>query len=239
MGEVLHSKTGASSMYRWEACPGSVALCSTVAKKNSAAASEGTLAHEKAAEALLLGDPFLVDFPDVEMLDAVALYVETIENDGRGVGQLYVEHQFDLSAVAPGCFGTADAVLWLPQEALLRVYDFKYGRGVHVAAEDNSQLLYYALGAAITLGFPLREFENVIVQPRCRSKGGAVRRARGNALSLLDFWERLRRAAERTTNPDAPLAAGRHCYFCDAKNVCPAHLKAAHVEAAEEFEDIL
>ena len=42
--------------------------------------------------------------------------------------------------------GTADAVVLLRDEMVV-VVDLKYGRGVKVMADDNPQLLMYALGA--------------------------------------------------------------------------------------------
>jgi len=239
--QAAHSKLGASSMYRWEACPGSVALCAPLPSKSSVYADEGSRVHELCARALNGEDPFSLPYSEdngLEELDAVCLYVETIQKDGAARGRLFVEQRLDLSAVYPGCFGTADAILYLPEERLLRVYDFKYGRGVHVAAEDNAQLLYYALGAAITLGLPLARVENVIVQPRCKSKSGAVRRWGVSTIVLLNFWERVVTAARRTADPAAELLPGRHCFFCPGKQICPAHLKSAQEKAKWEFGDL-
>lgn len=196
--------------------------------------------HDLCARALLGEDPYKFEYQGMgtEELDSVVLYCETIEKDRRPGDRLFVETKLDLELVYPGCFGTADAVLYSPAESLLRIYDFKYGRGVHVSAEDNSQLLYYALGAAISLRVPFAEFENVIVQPRCRSKGGAVRRQRRSAVVLLDFWQRVREAAERASASDAPLAAGRHCYFCPGKDICPEQRKLNNEKAREAFDDL-
>ena len=47
-----HSKIGASSMYRWSKCPGSVRLCEGIKSVSSVYADEGTRAHELAASLL-------------------------------------------------------------------------------------------------------------------------------------------------------------------------------------------
>jgi hypothetical protein len=132
-----------------------------------------------------------------------------------------------------------DAVLWKPTERLLRVYDYKHGAGVVVEVEGNVQLLYYALGALVTLKFPAKEIEIVVVQPRAEHRKGPVRRWRIPAHQMLDFEAELVEACERTEDPKAPLNPGRHCYFCPAKNQCPAKLKDAQSKAAEQFTDIV
>src|SRR3546814_2609634 len=59
------------------------------------------------------------------------------------------EPRFYLSSWYPGLFWTCDAVLYRPSTGELRVYDLKYGRGVPVEVERNSQELYYGLGATM------------------------------------------------------------------------------------------
>ena len=50
------------------------------------------------------------------------------------------------TAGVPEQFGTSDTVIIREAERLLIINDLKYGRGVQVWAEENEQLMLYALG---------------------------------------------------------------------------------------------
>ena len=63
-------------------------------------------------------------------------------------------------------FGTADFVAYSKKRHELSIVDFKYGKGVWVAAEDNTQLKYYALGAALSINDPVSTISMTICQPR-------------------------------------------------------------------------
>ncbi len=240
--ELAHSKLGASSSDRWMTCPGSVKLSEGIPSRSSAFAEEGTLAHEIAAEALTTS---LWPKCDPEMKDHLSIYIDTIHSDTQSLGgeaplnKLLIEHRFDLSELHPGMFGTADCVAFDPSKKLLRVYDLKYGQGIAVDVVQNSQLMYYGLGALLSTGYPCSEVELVIVQPRCPHPDGAIRRWRFSAISLLDFAADLVDAAKKTTEPDAPLVPGEHCRFCPAAGICPEVYSKALALAKEEFSPTL
>lgn len=239
---MAHSKIGASGMYRWSRCPGSVRLCEGIENVESEYAAEGTRAHELAAEFLataVLGRS--VFFKRDETVDAVKVYVDTVMGDFEPGDVLLVEQQFDLSKLHPGLFGTADCVLYSPSLQLLRVYDYKHGAGipVDVVGEDgkpNVQLMYYALGALLANPtFRVKEVEIVIVQPRCFHSDGPVRRHRVDTLDLIEFAADLVEAAQRTERRDAPLVSGAWCRFCPAAANCPELHRNAVAVAKREF----
>lgn len=236
----VHAKLAPSAMERWVACPASPRLCVGLTSVSSPAAQEGSLAH-KQAERFLRGQLPAQEFHNMpeEMRAAVYLYFETIEADTRTGDTLLVEHHFDLSSIDPDCGGTADAVLWSPSSRTLRVYDFKYGKGHHVNVEGNYQLQYYALGAVVTLGYPARQIEIVVVQPRCPSPKGKVRRWMFDAMDILEFESFLRERVAVTKDPNAPVVMGRHCYWCPAKDqTCPEYAKTRKSGAAAAFAGI-
>jgi hypothetical protein len=244
---AAHSKLGPSSMYRWEACPGSVRQSAGIKSISSAAADEGTLVHDLAARALSGEDPMTI-CESMPHLDAVQLWVDTVMGDYTArkrfdntkpdhLEHLYVEQRFHLEALHPQFFGTSDAVVWEEVDRLLRVYDLKYGKTI-VDVKDNTQLLYYALGASLVHNFPVREVECIIVQPRGKTKSRRVSRWRFSALDLMEFEDRLLRAARATEDPFAPLVPGSHCYFCPATFSCPAQLEAKREKAKQEFDDV-
>lgn len=265
-----HAQWGASSAKRWMTCPGSVALCATVPDESTVYAAEGTAAHELAQLILgipskpnLSATKYVGSLVDIdagklltrgtpdnrtifgvtdEMAEAVDVYLDVLRGDQRDFGgELTVEHRFDLSEhVHPGMFGTNDAMLLNCTDGVLRVYDYKHGRGVPVDVEDNPQLKYYALGALCAVDFKgVKEIEVVIVQPRCDHEGGAVRRWRCRAVDLDDFGYDLEDAVKASKAPDASCVAGDHCRstFCPAIGICPAFRAHATERAGIEFAD--
>jgi uncharacterized protein DUF2800 len=233
---TTHSKIGASSMYRWSACPGSVNLSEGIEQKSSIHAEEGTRAHEIAAN-MLLYDIFPDDL-DAETLEATSLYVETVRADA-GSNPIEVEVRFDLSSLYPGLFGTADAVSFDPISKLMRVYDYKHGQGIIVEVENNLQLMYYGLGAMLSIDHPCSEVELIIVQPRASHPDGPIRRWRIKPYDLAEFAEALVDFAEKTEDPNAPLHAGDHCRFCPAAGICPELGDKALAIAKTEFKRTL
>lgn len=240
--QPTHSPTGASSMYRWEACPGSVSLCSTVPPAPSSVyAEEGTKAHEMAAECLRDGGQIVC--PDTEMRDAVNVYREvcsgyfTPAHQKLGA-QRWIEQKLDASHEIPGLYGTVDCLIYWPWLRKVIVIDFKYGSGVYVGAKENTQLLYYAVAAACAIEDigEIDRAELVIVQPRLvAGDDEGVRRAEVTDEELGAFLDRVKHAINATRDPKAPLNAGDHCRFCPAAAVCPELGKARDLALLSDF----
>jgi hypothetical protein len=225
-----HSKIGASQCERWWNCPGSVReIAKCPPQPDSEYAKDGTAAH-KLAETCLKenADPFLYigvtlagteKVISEEMAEAVQEYLNVIDSDLEKHAlmrkDLQVEQRFHLTHIHQQAYGTCDVVLPVFLTKVI-VYDFKYGSGVAVDAEDNKQGLYYALGAAE--GGNYEEFEIVIVQPRAVHKSGPVRRWSVNKATLEEFGEDLRVHIGHTEAEDAPLHCGKWCQ----KTFCPA-----------------
>lgn len=246
---LAHSKLGASSMYRWSACPGSL---HEIARTNlpvtsSSYAEEGTDAHAFAAVVLkldldastALGLTATIDGRKVavgiEMADAVQIYADAVRKDMAGGAVLHVEQRFDLSEVYPNCFGTADAVVWQPEAQLLIVSDLKYGAGIPVEVTNNPQLMYYGLGALLALNYPAKRVRLQIIQPRCSHPAGVVRAWEIDAVDLIDFRGGLVAYAKATEPKDAPLRAGDHCRFCPAAPECSEIARHRNAVAAMDF----
>lgn len=246
-----HSGLGASTAERWMACPGSPKLClSAPPQKPSIYAAEGTAAHKLAELCLSKKDIMTGSTPQEyigqeiqgftvteEMAEAVSVYVNTIRKDQKEInGTLLIEKRFDLSSIFRGMFGTNDAVCYA-QFSKLIVYDYKHGQGVAVDVVDNPQLLYYALGAYIEFGsaYDFSEIELVIVQPRADHVDGPVRRWTIPIEVVTAFADTLRRAAEATMKPDAPLKAGTHCKWCPALPICPEAARLVQETAVADF----
>jgi hypothetical protein len=250
---MAHARLGGSSAYRWMACPGSINLIDSLPDadrdQTSPYAAEGTAAHNLAEDALqvngrcadFVGRVYEVDgheiTVDADMADAVQEYVTRVQR-ARGPHALHIEQQFDLSALNPPCpmFGTADAAIWNADNRVMDVWDLKFGRGVVVEAQDNPQLLYYALGAVLALKVRPDLIRVHIVQPRADHPEGPHRQAEYTWDDLLAFRRELMDAAHATLADDAPLQAGDHCRFCPAKAVCPEQYNNAVAVAQIEFD---
>ena len=232
-----HSPIGASSMYRWAECPGSVALSEGIVSESSAYAEEGTEAHELGAT-WLKGNGKTPECDDDEMLDNVRIYVDYVFGLLGSRCKLFVEHGFDLSDVYPGAYGTNDAAVYDGVNKILHVIDLKYGAGIYVSARNNPQLRYYALGALLELQKEGHEVETVvmtIVQPRCTTIEGPARSETIDAVDLMEFAADLVMYAKRTAEPNAPLKAGDHCRFCPAIIKCPEVQNVKQLVAKSEF----
>lgn len=142
---------------------------------------------------------------------------------------ILLEQRLDYSDWVEQGFGTGDMVIISDKRCLVR--DLKFGKGVRVDAEDNTQLHLYALGA-IAAYRGIYDFEEVIVeidQPRLNHVDG------GEIVLKVD---ELVKWADEYVVPRAKLAwagegdfvPGEHCRFCRARNACTAraeHLKDA------------
>ena len=221
-----HAVLSASSSSRWLACPPSAQLCAALPDTVTGYAREGTCAHELAEYKVqrLLGNSTSnptenLDFYDTEMEDCTDSYAQYIAELLATLQEpmVLVEQRLDFSRYVPDGFGTGDCVI--VAENVLTVIDFKYGKGVAVSADHNSQMMLYALGALELFDalYDIAEIRMVIFQPRIQNLSECTL-----PLSELLHW------AETELKPKAALAArgggdfcaGEHCRFCKVKATC-------------------
>lgn len=242
-----HSKLGASSAERWFNCPGSVKLSELCPKPaTSEFAALGTAAHELAERCLKGGDDFLDPKAfigemqgafkiDENMVEAVQIYVDHVRALRSSLkGELLIEHKFHLKHIHPDLYGTSDAVI-RQEFGKLIVVDYKHGEGHAVEVENNPQLLYYALGAA--MGGDFDEVEIHIVQPRAYHADGPIRSYSLPFSDLVQWGKKLKQKAIETQNENAILQEGEHCRYCAAAPVCPKLHKMAVEVARTDFQD--
>lgn len=245
---LKHSKIGASSSKRWMACPGSVRLAEATNNRSSEYAAEGSAAHALAEKCLranpipgaetFIGTAIEGFIVTEEMAEAVNVYINACVDDSEPGDEAEIEVQFALNEIHPGLFGTADYVRYRPSTQNLLITDYKHGAGVPVEVEGNSQLLYYAIGAAWRLNNRgVKTITMRIIQPRCPHPDGPVRDWTVDINELIEFAEDLRTAALRTEDPNAPLIPGDHCRWCPAAGFCPALAKESLLQATKDFSD--
>ena len=211
---------GGSSAGRVLACPGSVQLVRRAPPQvENAYMAAGTALHEAIADILsdkpVDRDQF--DADELAKLDFAVEFVDELEREEPGkVLEYDVEARVKWDEV-PGAFGTVDFIGRLGDTAI--VLDWKFGDGVMVSAQDNPQLMFYALAALRSnhWAFEGATFvELIIVQPM------EVRRWVTDVQRLLDFEADLRSALRASELDAPPLKVGSHCRFCPAKPICPA-----------------
>lgn len=261
-----HATLSASAAQRWMACPPSVMATKGMPDTTSEYAEEGTAAHEVAEYKLRwnLGEKNIsppstgkFDADEIDRYtDVYAYYVsdvfETLRKNCPDA-ILLIEQRLDFSDYVPDGFGTGDAVIIA--DDVMQICDLKYGKGIRLAADNNPQMMLYALGALNMYGclYDIKTVRLAIIQPR---------------LDNISEWEisveDLYKWAEIELKPKAQLAAkgegefsaGEHCRFCKLKATCrkraermlelakydfapPAELTETEIAAVMEIADDL
>lgn len=250
-----HALLSASGSSRWLNCTPSARLEEKFEEsRTSVYAEEGTLAHELADLRLHVEsgkiplDQYIQQFKSIkkdalyssEMSEHVDTYVQLVFETWLGAkkktpgAELIIEDRVDYSHLVEQGFGTNDAAIIADE--VLEIIDLKYGKGVQVDAENNTQLMLYASGALqkYELSYDIETIKLTIVQPR---------------LNHYSTWEisaeDLKKWGETIVRPKAAKAylgkgkaqAGDWCKWCKVKAMCGT-LAAKNVKLAKhEFKD--
>lgn len=226
-----HARLSASRTDRFMSCPGSYRLESLMPYEPAGeAAAIGTAIHELSEIILSNGEiPAGTDTDHVAMAQGYADFVNTLVENPR---KKLIEVNLDegLKSLHPALGGTADAILVDGNH--LHVIDLKTGR-VAVDANENKQLLTYALGAMRQLKAPdTIECTMHIYQPRVGHSKWTVS---GNYLNL--HGRRLLEAAELALSGDAPTNPSPDaCRYCKAKTICPSMREKVQETARSDFK---
>jgi len=236
MPPKAHALLSASSSHRWLHCPPSARLSENYDDKGSDYAAEGTDAHtlceHKLRQALGMKSKDLTEnltWFNEEMDDCATGYaayvLEHVEEARQACADpiVLIEQRVDFSRWVESGFGTADCILIA--DGNLQVCDYKHGRGILVEAEENPQMMCYALGALELFDgiYDIHTVSMTIYQPR-----------RDNVSTYTLPKEELYRWADTVLKPTADLAfagkgsflCGEWCGFCKAKYDCRARAEA-------------
>lgn len=252
--ERAHALISPSSVYRTVACPSWIAYSNELKEQGlisiggtSAAAAEGTLAHEVAeifTDEVLTGVRAVVDEDkyDSDMIHYGKEY-------SAFIGKLYdnlcrisddvewfIEKRVKLTDTI---WGTADFFMYGVHNETGRYQivtaDYKYGKGVEVFAEDNAQAKTYSACVWDELGRPEADFHMFIYQPRV---GERAFDRWGCDSSVIGEWADKLIKIEKTVKGDEQiLCAGEHCRFCPATPVCKTHREYLSENAVAVFEE--
>ena len=128
-----------------------------------------------------------------------------------------IEQRLDFSRWVPEGFGTGDCVI--VADGTLSVIDFKYGKGVEVLAENNPQMMLYALGA-LELFDGIYDIDTVsmaIFQPR---RDNISEHTISKADLLRWANEVLAPTAQLAIKGEGDFKAGEYCRFCKVRTTC-------------------
>lgn len=232
---MAHALLGPSSASRWMACPPSARLTENMEDIGSEYAKEGSLAHaiaelklkKKIVEPGMSTKKFNSEmkklkeqeFYQEEMQGFTDEYIDFINEqlcNCVSTPFISIEQKVDFSEYIPEGYGTADCIILSGNN--LHVIDFKYGKGVPVYAEENKQMLLYALGAYLGYKclYDIKQIKMSIVQPRIANFSSWE----CDINYLLDFAEEARIRANMAYNGEGELNSGMHCQFCKISATC-------------------
>lgn len=239
-----HAFLSPSGSHRWLHCTPSAMLESEFPGSTSAAAEEGTAAHafceHKLKKALRRRSKRPVsDYDSDEMQEYTDSYVDYVLEQLEVAKQtckdpmVLIEQKVDFSEYVPDGYGTADCII--VADDTMQIIDFKYGLGVLVDAEQNTQLMCYSIGA-LNLFDSLYDIKQVtmhIFQPR-----------RENVQNWTIPVDELKAWAENELKPKVQMALngegeynpGEWCQFCKAAVRCRARAEEKLRLAQQEFK---
>lgn len=233
-----HALLSASGAYRWMNCTPSARLEEQFVEENSSVyAQEGTLAHEFSEANLRLYRGLLSTkaynqiikviksnkLYSPEMDAEVDKYVDIVLEEFRVSKKvtsdaiLMIEEKLDLTKYIGNGFGTGDALIIA--DKTLKVIDLKYGKGIRVNPENNSQLMLYGLGALekVEIFYDIDTVELMVVQPRLDHFAKWT-----ISVDELKAWakSKLIVAAAKAYAGEGLQEAGSWCQFCKAAPKC-------------------
>lgn len=247
--ERAHAKLSASGSKKWLTCTRSAALEDQFPDQQTVFAAEGTFAHEVFEHVLTAyikgGHADLSRFQKNQFWSedlrdnvaaAVSRAIDAIEEARARCKDpvILVEKRLDFSTWVPEGFGTGDLVI--VADDLVEVMDLKYGKGVLVECEGNTQMQLYGLGAYNELAhlYDIKRVRMTVLQPRLENWGTSEMLVE----DLLDWAENyVAPRAALAWDGEGEFVPGDHCTsgFCRARFLCPARAEAALAVAKNDF----
>lgn len=238
----IHAKLSASGSAKWLNCPASINMEAEFPNTTSEAAEEGTKAHAlaelklkmkfkeisrymygKGIGALGSIEPDMDNYTDNYVDYVIARYNDIAKT--RNEVQITFEQRLDFSEWVPEGFGTGDTVIIA--DNYIEIIDLKYGKGILVLAENNTQLGLYALGAYEEFNLiynlePSTEVVCTIYQPR-KDNISTMETSLANLLKWAK--DTVVDAAKEALTDTASCKCGVWCdsHFCRARPICKAY----------------
>lgn len=245
-----HAKLSASGSKKWINCPASIAMESKFPDESSEYAKEGTTAHSLGEAKLKLALNHITRVQYHKMIRSLDItedmeeytdsYRDFVLERYNAVksqcedAQIHLERRLDFSEWVPDGFGTGDTVII--GGGIIEIIDLKYGQGVKVSADKNSQLRIYGLGALSEYDYlyDIHKVNLTIFQPRLDN----IDTETLTRDELINWGEALKPKAILANSGGGDCVAGRHCDdgFCKARAVCRAYAEEKNRLAAMVFK---
>ena len=254
-----HARLSPSAGHRWSKCARAPREEAKYPDSSGPAAIDGTHTHTLLENCLNMrlksADPFVgqtlsdddgsftVDQERVNRVNTALDYI------WQRYEELTTEHCIpDLIAeqkINPGaylqrkdCTGTCD--VQIKTDHYLEIIDYKDGMNP-VAAENNVQLILYAIGAIMQdkrYEALIFRVQMTIIQPKLVLKGmSPISTWIIDSQTLSTLADDLMVAAAKTDDPDAPYTPGDHCRYCK-HTACPARLNEAMEKSGVSFDNL-
>lgn len=252
--ERAHAKLSASGSKKWLTCTLSAQLEDQFPDEQSEFAAEGTFAHEVFELAMLMATKKMPEAEaraKYEELKKHKFWNQELEDHVRAASDraraaieeisalckdpvILVEQRLDFSPWVPEGFGTGDLVIIADDVAW--ILDLKFGKGIPVECEGNTQMQLYGLGAYNELAhlYDIKRVRMTVLQPRLDNWGTSEMLVE----DLLEWAEtHVKPRAQMAWDGVGEFVPGDHCTdgFCRARYQCPARAEAALAVAKSEF----
>lgn len=249
-----HAKLSASGSKKWLTCTRSAHLEDQFPDEQSQFAAEGSYAHEIFELAMLMAAKQISESEaraKYEELKKNPFWNQELEDHVRAASDraraaiedayarckdpvILVEKRLDFSVWVPDGWGTGDLVIIT--DDLVEVMDLKFGKGIPVECEGNTQMQLYGLGAYNELAhlYDIRRVRMTVLQPRLDNWGSSEMLVE----DLLEWAETyVKPRAQMAWDGEGEFVAGDHCTdgFCRARYQCPARAEAALAVAKSDF----
>ena len=241
-----HAFLSASASHRWLHCPPSAKLCEGIADQSSVYAQEGTDCHELCAYLVekALGKDVVnptenLTYYNAEMQNCAEEYCSYILERLAAAKEycadpmVFIEQRLDFSHWVENGFGTGDCII--VADHVLQIIDYKHGLGCLVEAEENSQMMCYALGSLEAFDgiYDIDQVTMTIFQPR-RDNISTWSCSKNDLLTWAD--ETLAPTAALAYEGKGEFSAGEHCRFCKVKATCRKRAEHNLKMAKYDFE---
>lgn len=248
-----HALLSASSAHRWLNCTPSARLTENLEDTRSVYAAEGTLAHElgelelsyqlklitkttynKQLKKIKADELYSEEMPDEVEKYTTHVFEKLTEAQSHTPDALiFLEQRLDFSKYVPEGFGTGDCIIIA--DGTLEVMDLKYGKGVEVFADQNPQMMLYALGAIEEYGYiyDIEKVRMTVAQPRLNNFSTWE-----ITVKDLEAWaeDELTEKAKEAWEGTGTCKAGDWCKFCKVKATCKARAEAV-LAISEQYQE--
>jgi hypothetical protein len=220
---MAHSKLySPSASHTWLACTASARLNAEKIRLSNPDADRGTRLHDFCYKEFD-NDWDLIDFDSLgdDAEDARTAILAAWELQGMIDDPADIQKEIEVKVLeAEDCFGTADLVMYNSVEKHLLVADYKFGYN-EVSAENNPQLLIYALGARrLYAQTGINSITLAIIQPKVNKKPALFTLSNAD----LNAWrDGVFFPAYRTIRDGKGVfcPGEKQCRWCPSRSDCP------------------